>query len=158
MFWSFPHVIGFYACVLAFVFLKKVRYKRRIIKILVVGFLLVSAFYSSVFSIMALPLFLLADIRILYKRFFNAKVLLILLVALLLPISIFLHKPSAIAFIPASFHLRLTDYYALNRVLSFPVWLIVVSMIEFFFTPFMVARFQRFSSMYRVRRNRPPLL
>ncbi len=137
--WSFPNLLGSYALVLAFVFLKKVRYKRKLTKTLVVGFLLIAAFYSSVFSVMASPLFFLADFRILYKRFIASKALPVLLITFLLPISLFLHKPSSIGFVPATFHLELTDHYALNKVLSLPVWLVLVTMIEFCCIPVIVA-------------------
>lgn len=138
MFWAMPHMLGFYACLLAYIFLSKVRFAHKTTKSLVVGLLLISGFYCSVFSILSVPLYAIVEYKMVTKRFLNIRVLPVLLVILLLPIQLFLNKPSSIGFIPASFRLDFTGDFLLDKLFSLPFWFIIVSLVEFSFIPILL--------------------
>ncbi len=150
LFWTMPHVLGFYATVLAFIFLSKTSYVHKTTKALVVGLLLIAGFYSSVFAFFAVPLFCAIEYRLIINRFLNIRVLPILIITLLLPIQLFLNRPHGMGFIPASFHLAFTDSFFLNKLLSLPVWFLLVTLVEFCFIPVVLFfLFPRFSNKDR---------
>jgi hypothetical protein len=135
LFWAIPHVLGFYACLLAYIFLSKVRFTHKVTKSLVIGLLLISGFYCSVFSILSVPLYCIVEYKILVKRFLNVRVLPVLLVILLLPIQLFLNKPSSIGFIPASFRIDFTGSFILDKLFSLPIWFVIVTLVELSLIP-----------------------
>ena len=141
LWWCFHHFAGFLACVLSFITLSFFHFKNKKIKYTVSGSLLISAFYSSVFVVIPALLFCLAKFKVLARRLMNIKVLPFLLFLFLAPLSIYVKRMSVGPVALAGFRIDFTGIFYLDKIISFPVWLILVSGIEFCFIPFIIALF-----------------
>lgn len=123
------HVAAGMSCLLAWLVLWRSRFTNREVKLLVVGLLLVNAFYSSVFVTLGCVPFLLVD-KVLIRRMVRSPVFPLLFVMWLVPLSLFLNKLPGQHFVPSTARLGISSNFWIDKVLSFPVWLIAVSVVE----------------------------
>jgi hypothetical protein len=136
MFWVIHHFLAFYAVVLAYAFLFYSRSQPRWIKTPVLLLLMASAFYTSPFGIIALPLFLLPHGKVLWNKFIKSWWLLPVGLAMLVPLYIFFGKLPGTTFIASTFRLEWTHRFWLDKLLSAPVYFTLVPVIEYAGIPF----------------------
>lgn len=98
MFWATPHFVAFYCAVLAYAMRQYLLFKPRIAKPVVIGLLLLSGFYSSVFAFLGVVPFLVVEWRYLIKQFTRPAVLGVLLSVFYIPLFMYTDKPGEIAF------------------------------------------------------------
>ncbi len=132
--WAFHHHTGYWAAALALVFATRCRAgspRQRLLKSYVVGLMLVAAFYTSVFAFMPVMLFLLIQMRTVFRRLLRLHVALPLIALALPPLFLFTHKMGDGGFTIARFRIDLFDIVWLDRLASFPIWIILMVIIEF---------------------------
>ncbi len=136
MFWVIHHILAFYACVLAYVFLFYAHSRPRWVKIPVLLLLMTSAFFTSPFGIIALPLFLLPHWKVVWRKFIKSWSFFFVGAAMLVPLYIFFGKLPGTTFIASTFRLELVPGFWLDKLLSAPVYFSLVPFIEFAGIPF----------------------
>ena len=136
MVWAIHHFAAFHTVVLAYAVMVHARVTRARKAWIAIG-LLGAAFYASPFSVMSVPLFALAHRRAV-GRLIRTPAAAVVGGMMLLPLYLFLGKPSVIGFVPAGFHLPLTGRDAIDRVMSFPVFGAIIPLIEFGGIPFLL--------------------
>lgn len=151
MLWAVHHASGFMALLLAWLVLFHARAGRRAFKSLIVLLLLAAAFYSSPFAVMSAPLFALAHLRVVWRRLVATPAFALVLALALVPLFLFLGKPSTIGFTVSGFRIPFTGSLWADKLLSLPVYLTLVPLVEFGGTPFLVLAWWR--RLQRVERR-----
>ena len=136
LFWTSHHFIAFYACVLAFVFMARSVLWSKTLKSILVGSLLISALHSSVFSAFPLVLFLGIERRIFLRRFCRWKVIPILGILLVAPLFIYMNRLPGQGFAASTFRFEFTGSFYFDKLFSFPIWLVIVPLVEFGAIPY----------------------
>ena len=136
---SLSHFTAFIACILSFVFLKYFRFRSKTLKSLFVGLLLISATYSSVFVVIPAVLFCVIEFNLLRTRFFQTKIILPLAVVFFLPLFVLNNiELSNLHFTLATFRLPFSGNMLLDKILSFPIWIVLVPLAEFCLIPYFI--------------------
>jgi len=131
IFFVVHHFLGFYAVVIAYVVLFYSRISPKWLKPALVLLLLCSAFYSSVFAFMSVPLFALVHRRVIWRRLVRTPVFPVVCSAACVPLFLYLGKFSGQALVASTFRIRFTDWFVLDKVLSLPVFVLLVPLVEF---------------------------
>lgn len=131
LFWTFHHFIAFYACVLMFVFLFYTIKKSNHTKIVLVLLLAASAFYSSPFGVISVPLFILIHRRVVWNKICCSRVFPFFIIMLLIPAFIFVGKLPSQRFVMSTFHVAFTGNCIYDKILSIPIFFFIVPIIEF---------------------------
>jgi len=133
------HVAAAVSCLLAGVFWWRAGFGHRWAKLVVVGLLLVNAFYSSVFVALGCLPFVMVEWRGLVKRYLKSPVLPLLLAIWGVPLFLFLHKLPGQRFVVASSRLGLAPNLWADKLLSLPAWLVLVPVVELAGLPLFLA-------------------
>jgi len=146
------HFVGFYAVVIAYVVFFYGRIEsnperlpsgraRRFLrwrKPALVLLLLCSAFYSSVFAFMSVPLFALVHRRAIWRKLILSPVFPAVGCAACVPLFLYLGKFPGQTLVASTFRLRLTDSFLLDKALSLPVFVLLVPLVEFGGIPLLI--------------------
>jgi hypothetical protein len=150
--WTSSHFAAAHACVLAFVFLYYFIFKYRFVKPLSIGLLLISGFHSSVFALLPVGLIGIAEYRYVRKLLTNFKILLPLIIIFAIPLFLYTDRIIYTGMRFAKFHISITGMIVLDKILSFPIWLLLINAVELAFMPlilwFLYAKFTRKEKMY----------
>jgi hypothetical protein len=142
--WTSHHFMGFYSLVVACAVFTLFRFSSKNLKFLLVGLLLISAFYSSVFSAAPFALLLLLNAKAYWRMLRKRPLLAVALVFLFLtPLYVLTNKLPGHPIAVAPFAVKFTGSFALNKLLSFPVWLGLVTLVELALIPFFCALYYR---------------
>ena len=159
MYWTIHHVVGFWAIVMAAVWLfysftprrgpvadalgsvgaPTVREERRgWPKPLAISLLAAGAFYCSPFSVLPLPFFAVLHWRLIWRHVVRTWMFAYAAVLAAIPLFLFLHRQAESALEPSTFHLQVTGDFWLDKLLSLPVFLLLVPLVEFAGIPFLL--------------------
>ena len=138
-FWVVHHFVAAYAAVLAYVFLFCTRCaKGHTAKTAFVSTLLLSSFYSSPFSFLPLPLFLIVHRRVVLGKFMRIWPNYALALSALIPLYLFLGKLPGQTFTWSTFRLQATGVFWVDKVISLPLYLALVPLVEFLAIPMLL--------------------
>jgi len=143
MLWAVHHFSGFMALLLAWLVLVHARAGGRRTKSLIVLLLLAAAFYSSPFAVMSAPLFALVLPRVVWRRLVATPAFPVVIALALVPLYLFLGKPSTIGFTVSGFRVPFTGHLWADKALSLPIYLTLVPLVEFGGAPFLVLAWWR---------------
>jgi hypothetical protein len=150
--WVYSHFAAAHACVLAFIFLYYFLFRYRFIKPLSIGLLIISGFHSSIFALIPMVLIGIAEYRYLWKLLKNFKILLLLAVTFAVPLFLYTERILYTGMRFAKFRISFTEVIVLDKILSFPIWVILISLVEFGFIPiilcFLYAKFSHKEKIY----------
>lgn len=130
LFWSIHHSVGLLCTPLAVTLFFKAKFKSKELKLITVLTLLVAGFYTSPFSIVAAPLFALSHVKLLTQRILLKWQTYLILAIALLPLPVFMNKPTSISFGTSSFRVLFTNHFITDKLLSLPIFLTLVPIIE----------------------------
>lgn len=128
--WAPHHFGGFMACVVAFVLFTRARFPQRRLKAIACGLILVSGLYSSVFAIIGAVPLALPYVRILWRRLARPLVLLPVGAVFAASLPVLLDRPGQPGFVMASFRFGVLDDVLLDKLIGFPAWFMLVSVVE----------------------------
>lgn len=150
--WAFPHFAAAHACVLAFVFLYYFIFQYRYVKPLAIGLLLISGFHSSIFALLPMGLIGIAEHRYVRKILAQFNILLPLIVIFAVPLFLYTDRIIYTGMRFARFRISFTDIFVLDKILSFPIWVVLTSAVDLAFIPisliFLYAKFTHKEKMY----------
>jgi hypothetical protein len=132
--WAVHHMAGFFALLLAWLVFTRARLSRTR-KAWSVLLLLAAAFYCSPFSVMAAPLFAIPHARAIGRRLLATPAMAAVLAMALVPLYLFLAKPAAIGFALSGFRVAFTGHFWVDKLLSLPIYLTLVPVVELGGTP-----------------------
>jgi hypothetical protein len=156
MYWTIHHVVGFWAIVLCAVWLfyafvpgasrSHARHDRRRRrtghgrwqKPLAISLLAAGAFYSSPFAVLALPFFAVLHWRLLWRHVVRTWMFAYAAVLGIIPLFLFLHRQAESALEPSTFRLQVTGEFWVDKLISLPVFLVLVPIVEFAAIPFLL--------------------
>lgn len=126
-YWTVHHMSAVWCVLLAFVFWRETRFRRRWQKPLLAGWLLVSAAASSVFVVLTLPLVAWKELAALARRLLRSGMIVPVASALLVPLWIYSNRveKASLVWSPIS--------------LFFPLYLLLIFLIDLAGIPFFVA-------------------
>lgn len=138
--WTAHHFMGFYSCVVACALFQLFSFSSKRLKFLLVGLLLIGAFYSSAFVAGPFALLVLVNAKA-YFRMLKKRPLIsaALVLCFLAPVYVFTNKLPGATLSWAPFAVKFTNSFVANKLLSFPIWLGLVTLVEFAFIPFIAA-------------------
>lgn len=145
-YWVVHHMVSFYSLVLASVVLKDTRVRARYVKGIIVGLLLIHSFYSSIFVFIAAFPFFWIERKIFWRLFVNVRVLPFLVFVFLPPLFLYTDRSYDVAWIPATFRLVITDNFWLDKLISAPLYLVLVPVVEFAGIPLYILCFRKLLS------------
>jgi hypothetical protein len=96
------------------------------------------AFYCSPFSVLALPFFAALHWRLIWRRIVRTWMFAYAAVLGTIPLFLFLHRQAESALEPSTFRLQVTGEFWLDKLISLPVWLLFVPLVEFAGIPFLL--------------------
>jgi hypothetical protein len=150
--WAFPHFTGAHACILAFVFMYYFIFQYQYVKPLSIGVLLISGFHSSIFALLPMGLIGIVEYRYVRKILTQFKILLPLIVIFAIPLFLYTNRIIYTGMRFARFRISFTDIFVLDKILSFPIWVILTSAVDLAFIPisllFLYAKFTHKEKMY----------
>lgn len=129
IFWTVHHFIGFYAIIIAYIVLHRTSFRRRAYKYGIVALLLAGAFYSSPFSFAPL-LFFLPHHRTIVLKILRSSVFWLVCLAGIVPLYVFMNKLTGQTFVPSTFRLVITHQFIIDKLLSLPIYVLIVPIIE----------------------------
>jgi hypothetical protein len=156
MYWTIHHVVGFWAIVLCAVWLfyafvpgvsrshtghgrlGRRHSGHRWQKPLVISLLAAGAFFSSPFSVLPLPFFAALHWRLLWRHVLRTWMFAYAAVLGTIPLFLFLHRQAESALEPSSFRLQVTGEFWLDKLISLPIFLVLVPLVEFAAIPFLL--------------------
>jgi hypothetical protein len=141
MYWTIHHMVGFWAIVLCAVWLfysYVPRRRGRWQKPLTISLLAAGAFYSSPFSVLALPFFAVLHMRLLWRHVVRTWMFVYATLLATIPLFLFLHRQAESALEPSTFRLAVTGDFWLDKLISLPLFLLLVPLIEFAGIPFLL--------------------
>ena len=141
MYWTIHHMVGFWAIVLCAVWLfyafvphRPGRWQ----KPLSVSLLAAGAFYCSPFSVLSLPFFAVLHWRLLWRHIVRTWMFAYAAVLATLPLFLFLHRQAESALEPSTFRLAVTGDFWLDKLISLPLFVLLVPLVEFAGIPFLL--------------------
>jgi hypothetical protein len=146
MYWTIHHAVGFWAIVLCAVWLFYAFARGRWPKPLAISLLAAGAFYCSPFAVLSLPFFAVLHWRIIWRHVVRTWMFAYAAVLGTIPIFLFLHRQAESALEPSTFRLQFTGDFWLDKLLSLPIFLIVVPIVEFAAIPFLLLLVVRYMS------------
>ncbi len=157
MYWTIHHVVGFWAIVLAAVWLfyafapgasrshaghdrlrRRHAARGRWPKPLVISLLAAGAFYCSPFSVLALPFFAVLHVGLLWRHVVRTWMFAYTTVLALIPLFLYIHRQAASTLEPSTFRLQVTGEFWLDKLISLPIFLLFVPIVEFAAIPFLL--------------------
>jgi len=130
MFWTVQHFLAAWAAVLAYALVFRTRQAApRWVKGVLAAGLLMTAAHTSPFAAVTCPLFLLVHRRVVWRKGFRLPVL-ALLPTFLVPLSVYSHRVVGLQLLPAGFRLVLTGRFWLDKLLSLPLFVLLVPSVE----------------------------
>jgi hypothetical protein len=150
LFWVVHHFTAFYSVVLAFLFVRCLWYRGRAAKPLLLGLLLINAFYSSVFAL--LPAFLIGfpELWWLLKRTWKTRVLPLLILVFCGPLFLYTHRVQTGTLSITPPVVRFSGQPLLDGPATFAAYLVLVSVIDLAGIPLLLlALFRRFNRKER---------
>ncbi len=157
MYWTIHHVVGFWAIVMAAVWLfyafapgasrshaghdrlrRRHAARGRWPKPLVISLLAAGAFYCSPFSVLALPFFAVLHVKLLWRHVVRTWMFAYTAVLALIPLFLFIHRQAASTLEPSTFRLQVTGEFWLDKLISLPIFLLFVPIVEFAAIPFLL--------------------
>ena len=157
MYWTIHHVVGFWAIVLCAVWLfyafapgasrshagqgrmgRRHFGRRRWQKPLVISLLAAGAFYCSPFSVLSLPFFAVLHWHLLWRHVVRTWMFAYVAVLGAIPIFLFLHRQAESSLEPSTFRLQITGEFWLDKLISLPIFLVLVPVVEFAAIPFLL--------------------
>lgn len=146
--WAPHHIMAFYTCIVAFVLFRFARFARNWLKAASCGLLLISSFYSSVFSFMPAILYIIVEWRTILPRYRNPALTLALLTLLATPLFIYTGKLTSVGFVPATFRFDISGNVIIDKLLTFPLWIVFISVVELGGLPLLsLFSFRRFTQL-----------
>lgn len=150
MYWVIHHYLAFYALVLAAVWLFHAWGRRRWPKPLAIALLGASAFYSSPFSVLALPFYAVLHWRLLWRHVVRTWMFAYVVIMGLVPMSLFMGRLPESTFIASTFRWQVTGNFWFDKLISLPIYVIFVPLVEFAGVPFLLLLvWQRMSGLDR---------
>lgn len=138
LFWVFHHFVAFYIVALAYLVFFYTRTKHRWLKSMLVLLLLAAAFYASPFSVMPVPLFAIIHLQVIGRRLVRTWTFAYVAIAALVPLFIFAGKLPAQGFKFSNAQISFTHIFWVDKILSAPIYLTVVPLVEFTAIPFLL--------------------
>ncbi len=138
MFYSIHHFVGFYGLLLAYVVVFYTKSPRKLAKEVVTMLLLGSCFYSSPFSVLAVPLFALPHIRIIVNKLLRSHAFPFIAIAMVVPLYVFVGRLPSVGFVASTFRIQVTGQFWFDKILSAPLYFVLVPLIEFAGIPFLL--------------------
>ena len=142
MYWTIHHIVGFWAIVMAAVWLFYAfapgASRSRWPKPLVISLLAAGAFYCSPFSVLALPFFAVLHVKLLWRHVVRTWMFAYTTVLALIPLFLFIHRQAASTLEPSTFRLQVTGELWLDKLISLPIFLLFVPLVEFAAIPFLL--------------------
>ncbi len=151
MYWTIHHMVGFYAIVIGAVWLFWAFTRRRWQKPLLISLLAAGAFYCSPFSVLSLPFFAVLHWRLLWRHVIRTWMFVYAAVTAAIPLFLFLHRQAHSSLEPSTFRWQFTGEFWLDKLLSLPIYLLLVPLVEFAALPFLLLLVLR--SMSRLDRR-----
>lgn len=135
LYWTIHHFLAAYTVILTYCILFYTRFGRhRKMKPILGLILLMSAFYASPFAFISVPLFLLIHKSTIWKMLKSYLSIPVILSGLAV-LPIFLNKFPSQSFVYSRFRLWVSPHFMLDKLLSLPVYIILVPLVEFFGIP-----------------------
>jgi hypothetical protein len=140
MYWTIHHVVGFWAIVLCAVWLfyAFTSHARAWQKALTIALLAAGAFFCSPFVVLPLPFFAVLHWRIIWRHVVRTWMFVYAAGLGTIPLFLFLHRQAESALEPSSFRVQVTGDFWLDKLISLPLFLILVPVVEFAAIPFML--------------------
>jgi hypothetical protein len=138
MYWTIHHVVGYWALVMCAVWLFYAFSRAAWRKPLVVALLAAGAFFCSPFVVLPLPFFAVLHWRLLWRHVVRTWMFAYAAVLGTIPLFLFLHRQAVSALEPSTFRLPVTGDFWLDKLLSLPIFLILVPIVEFAAIPFLL--------------------
>ena len=107
-------------------------------KPLAISLLAAGAFYCSPFSVLALPFFAVLHWRLIWRHVVRTWMFAYAAVLAAVPLFLFLHRQAESALEPSTFRWQVTGDFWLDKLISLPVWLLLVPLVEFAGIPFLL--------------------
>ncbi len=107
-------------------------------KPLVISLLAAGAFYCSPFSVLALPFFAVLHVKLLWRHVVRTWMFAYTTVLALIPLFLFIHRQAASTLEPSTFRLQVTGEFWLDKLISLPIFLLFVPLVEFAAIPFLL--------------------
>ena len=107
-------------------------------KPLVISLLAAGAFYCSPFSVLALPFFAVLHLKLLWRHVVRTWMFAYTAVLALIPLFLFIHRQAASTLEPSTFRLQVTGELWLDKLISLPIFLLLVPIVEFAAIPFLL--------------------
>lgn len=143
MYWVIHHYLAFYALVLAGVWLfysyvRRQGGRNQWQKPLAVALLAASAFYSSPFSVLSLPFFAVLHWRLLWRHVVRTWMFAYVTVLAAIPLFIFVGRLPESTLVRSTFRLQVTGDFWLDKLISLPLYVLLVPLVEFAGLPFVL--------------------
>lgn len=137
-FWTIHHFLSAYTVVLMFAIMAYTHsFKKKCRKISLVFLGLISSFYASPFAFASVPFFFLGYIKYVREILRHLQNYIIIIISLL-PLPIFLHKLPGQTFCWSTFRLWITNNFFIDKIISFPLYIFIVPIIEYSAIPIMI--------------------
>jgi hypothetical protein len=152
VYWVAHHFTAFHALTMALVFARQLRFRRRAVKIGLLGLLVINAFYSSVFAF--LPALLLGGTELLRlaRQAWRTRVLPALAAVFLTPLFLYTNRVQAGALSFEPLRLRLFEPGWLDAAASSVAYLLLAALVDLAGVPLVLAAFwRRFGARERRR-------
>lgn len=130
-FWAVHHSVGFVSVLLGIALFFNTRTRYPHLKLSLCLLLLASGFFMSPFSVIAFPLYALYHWKLIRRNILFTWPMLIVVLMSLIPLPIFMNKPQSVTCVPSTFRLIFSDHFFLDKVLSLPLYMTLVPIIEF---------------------------
>jgi hypothetical protein len=133
------HFFSFYTMVMAYAvfFYSRVAGGVRL-KVLLVLLLCASAFYASPYPVLSAPFVAAAHYRVIWRRLVRSWALPLVVLAALVPLSLYMGRLPEQGFGFCTFRLPVTGNYVVDRILGIPAFFLVVPLVEFGGIPFVL--------------------
>jgi hypothetical protein len=105
---------------------------------LTISLLAAGAFYSSPFAVLALPFFAVLHWRLLWRHVIRTWMFTYAAVLGIIPLYLFLHRQAESALEPSTFRLQVTGEFWIDKLISLPIFLVLVPIVEFAAIPFLL--------------------
>jgi hypothetical protein len=138
MYWTIHHVVGFWAIVMCAVWLFYAFSRTPWRKPLAVSLLAAGAFFCSPFVVLPLPFFAVLHWRLLWRHVVRTWMFAYAAILGTIPLFLFLHRQAESALEPSTFRLTVTGDFWLDKLISLPIFLLLVPIVEFAAIPFLL--------------------
>jgi hypothetical protein len=143
LFWVVHHTTALYSVVLALLFARILSYRARAAKPLLLGLLLINAFYSSIFTTWLVILLGFPELLWLFKRTWKTRVLPLLILVFCGPFFLYTNRVADRPLSFAPLHIHLLGQPVLDGLITCPAYLTLTSLIDLVGIPFLLLAFWR---------------